>query len=435
MGTMHCDQCEQTFRGTGCVDRGICGKDADVESVQKILLYGLKGMAAYKHHARRLGKTDPEVEAFIEEALFATMTNVNFDLMTLVEMALECGRMNLKTMQLLNDGHVENFGTPEPTEVTEGIQEGPGILITGHDLMDLKDLLEQANNAGVNVYTHGEMLPGHSYPGLKKYAHLKGHFGSAWQKQRVEFERFGGPILGTTNCVLIPWDSNTYLDRFYTTRTTAVPGAMRITDNDYTPIIKRALEIGPLKPTELKKSTIGFHYTQILNLADTLVQAFKGGDIRHVFLIGGCDGAEPGRNYYADFAQATPMDSLVLTLGCGKFRIRDHDYGTVAGLPRFLDMGQCNDAYGAIQVALALAKAFDCGVNDLPLTLMISWFEQKAVAVLLTLLYLDVHNINLGPNLPAFVTPNVLALLQKNYNLKPVGTDARADVEALLASL
>lgn len=435
MATMHCDQCEQTFRGTGCVDRGICGKDADVESVQKILLYGLKGMAAYKHHARRLGKTDPEVEAFIEEALFATMTNVNFDLMTLVEMALECGRMNLKTMQLLNDGHVENFGIPEPTEVTEGIQEGPGILITGHDLMDLKDLLEQANNAGVNVYTHGEMLPGHSYPGLKQYPHLKGHFGSAWQKQRVEFERFGGPILGTTNCVLIPWDSNTYLDRFYTTRTTAVPGAMRITDNDYTPIIKRALEIGPLKPTELKTSTIGFHYTQILNLADTLVKAFKGGDIRHVFLIGGCDGAEPGRNYYADFAHATPMDSLVLTLGCGKFRIRDYDYGTVAGLPRFLDMGQCNDAYGAIQVALALAKAFDCGVNDLPLTLMISWFEQKAVAVLLTLLYLDVHNIHLGPNLPAFVSPNVLALLQKNYNLKPVGTDAKADVEALLASL
>ena len=435
MATMFCDQCEQTFRGTGCVERGICGKDADVESVQKILLYGLKGMAAYKHHARRLGKKDEEVEAFIEEALFATMTNVNFDLESLVAMALECGRMNLKTMQLLNDGHVENFGTPEPTEVTEGIQEGPGILITGHDLMDLKDLLEQAQGAGVNVYTHGEMLPGHSYPGLKAYPHLKGHFGSAWQKQRVEFERFGGPILGTTNCVLIPWDSNTYLDRFYTTRTTAVPGAMRITDNDYTPIIKRALEIGPLKPTELKKSTIGFHYTQILNLADTLVAAFKGGDIRHVFLIGGCDGAEPGRNYYADFAQATPQDSLVLTLGCGKYRIRDYDYGTVAGLPRFLDMGQCNDAYGAIQVALALAKAFECGVNDLPLTLMISWFEQKAVAVLLTLLYLDVQNINLGPNLPAFVTPNVLALLQKQYGLKPVGTHAKADVEALLATV
>ncbi len=384
-----------------------------MESLQKILLYGLKGMAAYKHHARRLGKKDEEVEAFIEEALFATMTNVNFDLGALVEMVLECGRMNLKVMELLNDGHVENFGVPEPTEVTEGIQEGPGILITGH----------------------GEMLPGHSYPGLKRFPHLKGHFGSAWQNQRVEFERFGGPILGTTNCVLIPWDSNTYLDRFYTTRTTAVPGAMRITDNNYGPIIERALEIGPLKPTELKTSTIGFHYTQILSLADKLVEAFKTGEIRHVFLIGGCDGAEPGRNYYADFAQATPMDSLVLTLGCGKFRIRDYDYGTVAGLPRFLDMGQCNDAYGAIQVALALAKAFECGVNDLPLSLMISWFEQKAVAVLLTLLYLDVHNIHLGPNLPSFVTPNVLALLQKKYDLKPVGTNAKADVEKLLATV
>ena len=435
MATMHCDQCEQTFRGTGCVDRGICGKDADVESVQKILLYGLKGMAAYKCHARRLGKKDEEVEAFIEEALFATMTNVNFDLMTLVEMALECGRMNLKTMQLLNDGHVDNFGTPEPTEVTEGIQEGPGILITGHDLMDLKDLLEQANNAGVNVYTHGEMLPGHSYPGLKKYPHLKGHFGSAWQKQRVEFERFGGPILGTTNCVLIPWDSNTYLDRFYTTRTTAVPGAMRITDNDYTPIIKRALEIGPLKPTELKKSTIGFHYTQILNLADTLVQAFKDGDIRHVFLIGGCDGAEPGRNYYADFAHATPMDSLVLTLGCGKFRIRDHDYGTVAGLPRFLDMGQCNDAYGAIQVAVGLANALGCGVNDLPLTLVLSWFEQKAVAVLLTLFALGVKGVRIGPAAPAFISPNVLKVLQDSYDLRLIGSDGKADCEAVLAGV
>jgi len=435
MGLMHCDQCEQTFRGTGCVDRGICGKDADVESVQKILLYGLKGMAAYKNHARRLGKTDAEVEAFIEEALFATMTNVNFDLESLVEMVLECGRMNLKTMKLLNDAHVEVLGTPEPTEVTEGIQAGPGILVTGHDMADLKLLLEQAEGSGVNVYTHGEMLPAHSYPALKKFTCLKGHYGSAWQKQRLEFEQFGGPILGTTNCVLIPWDSNTYLDRMYTTRATAVPGARRLVDDNFSSLIEHALEIGKLLPTEMKVSTIGFHYTQILNLADKLVAAFKSGEIKHVFLIGGCDGAEPGRNYYAEFAHATPQDSLVLTLGCGKYRIRDYDYGTVAGLPRFLDMGQCNDAYGAIQVALALAEAFECGVNDLPLTLMVSWFEQKAVAVLLTMLHLNMQGIHLGPNLPAFVSPNVLALLQKKYDLKPIGSHAQTDVEALLATV
>ena len=435
MSLMNCDQCEQTFRGTACVDRGVCGKDPDVESAQKILLYGLKGMAAYKNHARRLGKTDSEVEAFIEEALFATMTNVNFDLESLVEMVLECGRMNLKTMKLLNDAHVEMLGLPEPTEVVEGIQEGPGILVTGHDMADLKLLLEQTQGSGVNVYTHGEMLPAHSYPELKKYTHLKGHYGTAWQKQRLEFEQFGGPVLGTTNCVLIPWDSNTYLDRLYTTRATAIPDATRITDDNFAALIEHAREIGPLKTTETKVSTVGFHYTQILSHADTLVKAFKSGEIKRVFLIGGCDGAEPGRNYYTEFAQNTPQDSLILTLGCGKFRIRDHDYGTVAGLPRFLDMGQCNDAYGAIQVALALAEAFECGVNDLPITYMVSWFEQKAVAVLLTLLHLNVQGINLGPNLPAFVSPNVLELLQKNFDLKGVGKDAKADMEALLVGV
>jgi hydroxylamine reductase len=431
---MHCDQCEQTFRGEACVQEGVCGKNPDVESLQKILIYGLKGMAAYKAHARRLGKTDPEVEAFIEDALFATMTNVNFDTDSLVGLVLECGRMNLRTMQLLNDGHIEVLGQPEPTEVTEGLREGPGILVTGHDLVDLKNILEQTAGKGINVYTHGEMLPGHMYPELKKHPHLAGHYGGAWQKQRREFEDFGGAIVGTTNCVLIPNKKNTYGSRMFTTRVTAVPGSERIQDEDFTPVIEKALICGPLTASETKTSMTGFHYTVILGLADKIVEAVKSGDIKHFFLVGGCDGAEPGRNYFSDFAHGAPQDSIVMTLGCGKFRIRDHDYGTtLGGIPRFLDMGQCNDAYGAIQVALALSKAFDCSVNELPLTLNISWFEQKAVAVLLTLLHLGVSGIKLGPNLPAFVSPNVLQILQDNFDLQSIGSDGKADVELAMS--
>ncbi len=430
---MHCDQCEQTFRGTACVDVGVCGKDADTESLQKLLLYGLKGLAAYKSHARRLGKTDPEVDAFVEDALFATMTNVNFDMTSLLDMVLECGRMNLRVMQLLNDGHVEVLGQPIPNEVNEGIQEGPGILVTGHDLHDLKELLEQTAGTGIKVYTHGEMLPGHMYSGLAAHEHFAGHYGGAWQVQRRDFEAFGGPIVATTNCVVIPRSSNTYLDRMYTLRHTAVPGAHLIKDQDFSAVIAKALEIGDLKPTPIKTSTSGFHYSTVLTLADKIVGAVKSGEVKHFFLIGGCDGAEPGRNYFADFAQSAPQDSIILTLGCGKYRIRDHDYGTVAGLPRLLDLGQCNDAYGAIQIALALADAFDCEVNDLPLTLVVSWFEQKAVAVLLTLLHLGVKGIRLGPALPAFVTPNVLGILQEKFDLMPIGSDGTADVAAVMA--
>ena len=432
--SMYCDQCEQTFQGVACTSKGICGKDADVESLQKILLYGLKGMAAYAHHARRLGQTDEGVNAFIEEALFATVTNVNFDIGSLLEMVLECGRQNLRVMQMLNDGHVAVLGNPEPVTIAEGIQEGPGILVTGHDMVDLKALLEQTEGTGVNVYTHGEMLPAHMYPELKKYPHLKGNYGGAWQKQRKEFEAFGGPVLATTNCVLIPGPSNTYLDRLYTMRCVAVPGCKVIKNEDFSDIIAQAKAIGPLTPTETKQATIGFHYTQILAAADKIVEAVKSGQIKHFFLIGGCDGSEPGRNYFSDYAQATPEESLILTLGCGKYRIREHDYGTVAGFPRLLDMGQCNDAYGAIQVAIALADVFKCSVNELPLTLVISWFEQKAVAVLLTLLALDVKNIRLGPALPAFVTPNVLNLLVETYGLQPIGADAQQDVAAAMSA-
>ena len=431
---MFCDQCEQTAHGSGCTDLGICGKDPDVESAQKLLLYGVKGMAAYKAHARRLGKTDAIVEAFIEEALFATMTNVNFDLDSLVEMALTCGRMNLRTMQLLDQGHREVLGPPGPIEVHEGLQDGPGILVTGHDLLDLKHILDQAIGTPIKVYTHGEMLPGHMYPTLGRHPNLAGHYGGAWQLQRQEFEAFAGPIVATSNCVLIPKAKQSYGERLYTTRCTGIPGTRRIKDDDFRPVLSHALSLGALKAGNRTTSTIGFHHSTILGMADELIDATKQGRIRHFFVIGGCDGAESGRNYYSKFAASTPNDSLILTLGCGKYRIRDYDYGTVAGLPRLLDMGQCNDAYGAIQVALALANAFECSVNDLPLTMVISWFEQKAVAVLLSLLSLGIKGIRLGPKLPAFVSPNVLALLQKRFDLRPTESNVERDLVAAMTT-
>jgi hydroxylamine reductase len=428
---MFCNQCEQAASATGCSGAtGVCGKNADVQSLQETLLYGLKGLAAYAHHARRLGKHDEEVSAFVEEALFSTLTNVNFDVSALLGLVLECGRHNFTVMKLLNDAHLEHFGQPEPTEVYEGTKAGSGILVTGHDLLDLEDLLRQTEGTGINVYTHGEMLPAHSYPKLKRFKHLAGHYGDAWQKQRSEFNTFSGPVLATTNCLLIPTDA--YKNRVFTTRVTAVPGGTRIQGNDFAPLIRKAKECPSLQDQRVRNSTIGFHYNTILGLADKVVAAVKSGAIKHFFVIGGCDGAEPGRNYFAEFAQATPSNTVILTLGCGKFRIRNHEYGTIGGIPRLLDMGQCNDSYGAIQVALALARAFNCGVNDLPLTLLISWFEQKAVAVLLTLLHLGVRNIRIGPNPPAFLTPGVLQALQDRYNLTLIGKSAEADLKAAL---
>ena len=413
---MFCNQCEQTQGGTGCTEIGVCGKDPDMQSLMEILLYGVKGMAAYAHHARRLGKSDERVSAFIEEALFATVTNVNFELESLLELVLECGRQNVRVMEMLDAGHTEQFGTPTPTEVTEGTKAGPGILVTGHDMLDLANLLKQAAGQGVNVYTHGEMLPAHSYPRLRAHAHLAGHYGGPWQNQLWEFPQFSGPILATTNCVLIPPDS--YKDRLFTTGVTAVPGGKRIQNGDFSELIALAKASPALPEQTVRKSMIGFHHSVILGLADQVVSAVKSGAIKRFYVIGGCDGAELGRNYYTKLAQSTPQESVILTLGCGKYRIRNHDYGTVAGLPRFLDMGQCNDAYGAVQVALGLAKAFDCTVNELPLTIVLSWFEQKAVAVLLSLFALGVKGIRLGPVPPAFVTPNVFRILQEKFDLK-----------------
>jgi hydroxylamine reductase len=342
---MFCNQCEQTAHGTGCVlTQGVCGKDEDIQSLQETLLYGLKGMAAYASHARRLGKSDEKVSAFIEEALFATMTNVNFDMGAHLELLMECGRQNLRVMELLDQGHVELFGAPAPSPVREGTVAGPGILITGHDMLDLHDILKQCEGTDVKVYTHGEMLPAHMYPKLREHPNLAGHYGGAWQKQRWEFDAFAGPIVATTNCVLIPKPS--YADRLFTTRVTAVPGGKRINDADFSAVIAKAKSCPALPATEIKQSMTGFHHDVILGLADVIVQAVKDGKISRFFVIGGCDGAEPGRNYFSDYAQATPADSFILTLGCGKFRIRDYDYGQLLGLPRLLDMGQCNNGFG-----------------------------------------------------------------------------------------
>jgi hydroxylamine reductase len=429
---MFCNQCEQFAKGCATTGPGVCGKDPDVQSLQEIILYGLKGMAAYAHHARRLGMVDESVNAFIEEALFSTLTNVNFDPGTLFEYAMELGRKNLRVMQLLDEGHVKRFGKPGPVEVSEGTQAGPGILVTGHDLVDLDDLLAQCKGTDVKVYTHGEMLPAHMYPNLRNHPNLAGHYGGAWQDQRREFANFSGPTLATTNCIVVPPPS--YAGRLFTTRATSAPGATRLASNDFSAVIAKAKACPPLPASTIKKSTVGYHHSAILALAPTIVDAVKAGKISRFFVLGGCDGAELGRNYFTEYAKLTPSDSFILTLGCGKFRIREHDYGTHLGLPRLLDMGQCNDSFGAIQVAVALAGAFNCGVNDLPLTLVISWFEQKAVAVLLTLLSLGVKKIAIGPNPPAFVTPGIFKVLQDKFDLRITSGDPAKDLSAAMGT-
>lgn len=417
---MFCYQCEQTANGTGCTKMGVCGKNEDIASLQDTIIIALKGIAAYAYHARELGARDEQVDAFMHEALFTTLTNVDFDLNRHIEMALKCGEMNLRVMELLDKAHVERFGSPEPTRVSTGTKAGPAILITGHDLLDLYELLKQTEGTGINVYTHGEMLPAHAYPELKKFPHLAGHYGSAWQNQRTEFEQFPGAILGTTNCVLIPKES--YKDRMFTCGIAGLPDVTHIKNRDFTPVIEKAKSLPPLPEKEGGVLVTGFHHNAVLALADKIIDAVKAGKIRHFFLVGGCDGVKKARSYYTEFVQKVPGDCVVLTLGCGKFKFNHLDLGEIEGIPRLIDMGQCNNAYSAIQVAAALAKAFNCGVNDLPLSLVLSWFEQKAVAILLTLFHLGIKNIRIGPSAPAFISPNVLKVLQDNYNLKLITT-------------
>jgi hydroxylamine reductase len=545
---MFCYQCEQTSQGKGCTTLGVCGKDETTATLQDLLLQVSQGISMYAHRARQLGAVDPKIDAFTVDALFATLTNVNFDperltgliaravevrheakklyeqactaqgkspealsgpavwqpaatseallkqgqqtLITermlaagsetanlqelvmygikgvaayaghakelggsdpavyavmhevldfltwpaptadqLLGMALRVGELNLKVMEVLDKANTDAFGHPQPTEVRLHARKGKAILISGHDLADLGELLEQTKGTGIQVYTHGEMLPAHGYPKLKAYSHLAGNYGGAWQDQKAEFGDFPGAILMTSNCIQQP---NGYKSRLFTCGPTAWPGVQHIANRDFSPVIAAALAAPGYEEDGPDESiTVGFGHNAVLNAAPVVIDAVKSGAIRHFFLVGGCDGARSGRNYYTEFAQAVPNDCLILTLACGKYRFNKLDFGTIGGLPRLLDIGQCNDAYSAIQIAVALANAFQCGVNELPLSLVLSWYEQKAVAILLTLLYLGIKNIRIGPTLPAFLTPSVLALLHEKFNLMAI-TTPEEDLKAIL---
>lgn len=404
--------------------------DPDIRSLKQTLLYGLKGLAAYTDHAAILGKTDKDVFAFIYKGLAAGYDGVERDLGTWIELVMECGRVNLRAMELLDAGNTDAYGSPVPTQVPLGHRKGKCILMSGHDLRDLHELLKQTAGTGINVYTHGEMLPTHGYPELKKYPHFHGHFGTAWQNQHKEFPDFPGAIIFNTNCIQKPLPA--YADRVFTTGLVGWPGLVHCENYNFTPAIEKALSLpGFTDDVEGKSVTVGFGHKTVMSVAPVIIDAVKSGAIRHFFLVGGCDGAKPGRNYYTEFVEKTPKDTVVLTLACGKFRFFDKDLGTIGNIPRLLDVGQCNDAYSAIQIALALAKAFNCGVNELPLSLVLSWYEQKAVVILLTLLSLGIKDIRLGPSLPAFVSPNVLKFLVDNFNIKPITTPDE-DLKAIL---
>jgi hydroxylamine reductase len=548
--SMFCYQCEQTTKGTGCTERGACGKDATTAALQDVLVHLAKGVSMYAHRAARLGERDREVDVFTIEALFTTVTNVNFNPERLVEIigraaavrdkarglyegacaragkapenlggpaawkpardieglvrqsleisildrsrklgadltgleelvtyglkgaaayadhaqilgvedaglyasfhevldaltkerptvdgllgwALKTGEINYKAMELLDAANTGAYGHPTPVAVRVTPREGKAIVVSGHDLKDLEELLRQTEGTGINVYTHGEMLPAHGYPGLKKYRHLAGNYGGAWQEQQKEFAAFPGAILMTTNCLQKPRES--YTDRVFTSGLVSWPGVRHIgADRDFAPVIEAALSASGFAKDEPERTiTVGFGRNAVMEVAGTVIDAVKAGKIKHFFLIGGCDGAKPGRSYYTDLAKAVPKDAVILTLACGKYRFNKLDFGEIGGVPRLLDVGQCNDSYSAIQIALALSKAFGVGVNELPLSLILSWYEQKAVAVLLTLLYLGVKNIRIGPSLPAFVTPPVLEALADQFGLRPV-TTPEEDLKAIL---
>jgi hydroxylamine reductase len=537
---MYCYQCEQTAKGTGCTAGGVCGKDPRTAVLQDLLVYTAKGVSMYAHRARQLGKVDHDADVFVIEALFSTVTNVNFDaervaglirkgvgirdnlrtvyaeaaaaagatpdelsgpatfepasdidglvaqgeelsierrkaefgdditglkeLMLyglkgaaayvdhahvlgiedsdafamfhegldfltrsdvtaedLLGWCLKTGEVNLKAMEMLDRANTDTYGHPEPTAVRVTPVKGKAILVSGHDLKDLKSLLEQTEGKGINVYTHGEMLPALAYPELKKHKHLAGNYGGAWQNQAKEFDEFPGAILMTTNCIQKPRES--YKGRIFTTGLVAWPGVTHVVDGDFAPVIEAALEApGFTEDAPEQTITVGFGRNAVLGVADVVIDAVKAGKIRHFFLVGGCDGAKSGRNYYTEFAKAVPDDCVILTLACGKYRFNKLEFGDIGGIPRLLDVGQCNDAYSAVRIAMALSEAFGVGVNELPLSLVLSWYEQKAVAILLTLLHLGIKGIRIGPSLPAFVTPAVLQILVDNYDLKPIGT-------------
>ncbi|MCF6248627.1 MAG: hydroxylamine reductase [Desulfobacula sp.] len=401
----------------------------DILSLKHTVLYGIKGVSAYADHAQILGKEDDSVYAYVHEGLAAIQKD-DLSLQDWLDLTLRCGKAALKAMELLDAGNTQIYGHPVPTKVTLGYKKGKAILVSGHDLKDLEELLKQTQGKGINIYTHGEMLSTHGYPKLKAYKHFYGQFGTAWQNQIKEFADFPGAILMTTNCIQRPQKS--YQDNLFTSGMVGWPNIEHISDLNFTPVIDKALSLpGFTKDKTIGEVTVGFARNAVLNVADTVIDAVKSGAIRHFFLVAGCDGAKPGRNYYTEFVEKVPRDCVVLTCACGKYRFFDKDLGDIGGIPRLLDAGQCNDSYSSIQIASALADAFDVGINELPLSLIISWYEQKAVCVLLALLHLGIKDIRLGPTLPAFITPNILNTLVKLYDIKPITTPDE-DLAAIL---
>ena len=429
---MFCYQCSQTARGTGCTVKGVCGKEATVARLQDNLLLTTKGMAAYLYHARELGYTDTKIDAFLERAFYATFTNVNFDAEDLVQMAIEAGETNIRTMRLLKKAHNETYGEPEPTKVQTGTVKGRGIIATGHGLKALEELLKQTEGTGINVYTHSELLPAHGYPGLKKYKHLVGNLGKAWFDQKQLFSKYPVAILGTSNCVLLPREE--YRDRMFTTGPARLPGVQHIAGYDYTPVIEKAKSLPELeeKPGDVILTT-GFSKSVVLSLTDKIKQLVEAGKIRHFFLVGGCDSPLRKAEYYREFVQKLPQDTVILTLACGKFRFNDLNLGDIDGIPRLIDLGQCNDSIVAIEIAQALAELFSVGINELPLTLVLSWMEQKAVAILWSLLALGIKGIYLGPILPAWVNDDILKVLRENHDLRLIG-NPEEDIKQILSA-
>ncbi|ELY96158.1 hydroxylamine reductase [Natrialba chahannaoensis JCM 10990] len=429
---MDCNQCEQTPEG-GCTTVGVCGKEPDLNGMQELVIYGLKGISAYATHARDMGYRDPDVDGLVHEALYSTLTNVNFSMDDHVDLAMRAGDAAVDVMELLDRAHTQELGVPEPTDVSQNNVKGNSILITGHDLYGLQQLLEQLEEVGeeINVYTHSEMLPAHGYPELAKYDSLKGNVGGAWHDQRVLFADFPGAIIGTTNCVQPPREE--YRDRFFTTGLAGLEGVESLDGYDFEPVIEKAKSLPAVDWEQDGTVTTGFHHEPVLDQLDEIVDAAESGKLRHFFVVAGCDGPTPGRDYYRELVKAIPEDCVVMTTSCGKFRFNDLEMGTVPGteIPRYVDLGQCNNSISTVKIALELADAFDCEVNELPLSVVLSWFEQKAIAVLLGLLSLGVEDIRLGPTVPEFLTPDIVEMLNAEFGLQPIN-EPKIDLQEML---
>ncbi len=427
---MFCYQCSQTLSGTGCTMKGVCGKTATVARLQDNLIFATKGLSAYLYHARELGYTDPDIDAFLERVFYATFTNVNFDADDLLRFGLEAGEMSLRTMRLLKKAHIETYGDPVPTQVQTGQANGHAIIVTGHGLKAIEELLRQSEDKNINVYTHSEMLPAHGYPRLKRHKHLVGNLGKAWYDQRKLFSQIPAAILGTSNCVLLPKEE--YADRMFTTGPARLPGVKHVPGYDYREVIEKSLSLPELDETPGGEVlTTGFSLSSLIGLKDKLRTLVEQGKIRHFFLIGGCDSPLKKGSYYREFAQRLPKDTVILTLACGKYRINDLDLGDIEGIPRLIDLGQCNDSIVAVDFAVYLAEMFRVDINDLPLTIVLSWMEQKAVAILWSLLYSGIKGIYLGPIMPAWVNDDIGKILQDEYDLRLIG-EPQQDINRIL---